>query len=135
MAATLKDFLEECHTLGLVRLIVTSDAGVLEARVNIEKLFYAELPKGKYANMHSEHIEFHLNMDKITDVRFETGEAKRGNFTTYAIRFLDADDKAQMSAFLQWGKPGEYAEGQVDAWSALKAKFGETWKPEPVESV
>ncbi|MFN5836404.1 MAG: heme utilization protein HuvX, partial [Pseudanabaena sp.] len=50
MAATLKDFLEECHTLGLVRLIVTSDAGVLEARVNIEKLFYAELPKGKYAN-------------------------------------------------------------------------------------
>jgi hypothetical protein len=118
-----------------VRLIVTSDAGVLEARVNIEKLFYAELPKGKYANMHSEHIEFHLNMDKITDVRFETAEAKRGNFTTYAIRFLDADDKAQMSAFLQWGKPGEYAEGQIEAWSTLKDKYGETWKPEPVESV
>jgi len=74
-------------------------------------------------------------MNKITDVRFETGEAKRGNFTTYAIRFLDADDEAQMSAFLQWGKPGEYTEGQVDAWSALKAKYSETWKPVPVESV
>ncbi len=135
MVATLKNFLEELHTLCLVRVIVNSDAGVLEAKLHLEKLFYAELPKGKYANLHSEAIEFHLNMDKITDVRFETAEAKRGNFTTYAIRFLDSNDKAQMSVFLQWGKPGEYAEGQVEAWAALKDKYGETWKPEPVESV
>jgi len=26
---------------------------------------------------------------------------------------------------LQWGKPGEYAEGQVEAWEALKQKYGE----------
>ena len=44
-------------------------------------------------------------MDKITDVRFETTETKRSNFSTYSIRFLDADNKPQMSTFVQWDKP------------------------------
>lgn len=108
MSTTLKEFLEACETLGTLRLIVTSSAAVLEARGKIEKLFYAELPKGKYANMHTEGFEFHLNMDKIIQVKFETGEAKRGNFTTYAIRFLDDKHESALSLFLQWGKPGEY---------------------------
>jgi putative heme iron utilization protein len=130
--STLKEFLEACETLGLLRLIVTSSAAVLEARGTIEKLFYAELPKGKYANMHQEGFEFHLNMDKITQVKFETGEAKRGNFTTYAIRFIDQQGSPALSLFLQWGKPGEYAPGQVEAWQTLKAQYGEVWEPAPV---
>lgn len=134
MTATLKDFLEACQTLGLLRLIVTSHAAVLEARGSIEKLFYAELPgKGKYANMHQEGFEFHLNMDKITQVAFEEGESKRGNFTTYAIRFLDDRGEVSLSLFLQWGKPGEYAPGQVETWQALREQYGETWHPHPVE--
>jgi putative heme iron utilization protein len=135
MSATLKDFLEECDSLGLVRLIVTNDGAVLEAKGKLEKLFYAELPKGKYANMHSEAFEFHLNMDKIEQVRFETGEAKRGNFTTYAIRLLDAADQSQLSIFVQWGKPGEYAPGQIEAWTSLKEKYGETWTPEKLSAI
>ena len=127
MSTTLKEFLEACETLGTLRLIVTSSAAVLEARGKIEKLFYAELPKGKYANMHTEGFEFHLNMDKITQVKFETGEAKRGNFTTYAIRFLDEKSEPALSLFLQWGKPGEYELGQVEAWQVLKEKYGEIW--------
>jgi putative heme iron utilization protein len=130
--STLKEFLEACETLGLLRLIVTSSAAVLEARGTIENLFYAELPKGKYANMHQEGFEFHLNMDKITQVKFETGEAKRGNFTTYAIRFIDQQGSPALSLFLQWGKPGEYAPGQVEAWQTLKAQYGEVWEPAPV---
>ena len=133
--ATLKDFLEACETLGTLRLIVTSSSAVLEARGKIEKLFYAELPKGKYANMHTEGFEFHLNMDKIQRVKFETGEAKRGNFTTYAIRFLDDQEEVALSAFLQWGKPGEYEPGQVEAWQELKSKYGEVWQPAPVETL
>lgn len=133
MTATLKDFLEACETLGLLRLIVTSSAAVLEARTNIEKLFYAELPKGKYANMHQDILEFHLNMDAIKKVKFEEGESKRGNFTTYAIRFLDEKEEPALSAFLQWGKPGEYAPGQVEAWQALREKYGEIWEPILVE--
>jgi putative heme iron utilization protein len=133
--ATLKEFLEACETLGTLRLIVTSSAAVLEAREKIQKLFYAELPKGKYANMHTEGIEFHLNMDKIKQVKFETGEAKRGNFTTYAIRFIDDEDAVAMSAFLQWGKPGEYEPGQVEAWEKLRAEYGEVWQPSPVETL
>ncbi|MEG4093370.1 heme utilization protein HuvX, partial [Microcoleus sp. Pol12B4] len=101
----------------------------------IRKLFYAELPKGKYANMHAEIFEFHLNMDKIKQVKFETGEAKRGNFTTYAIRFMDEQSEAALSAFLQWGKPGEYEPGQVEHWQELKEKYGEFWEPAPVEAL
>lgn len=135
MSATLKEFLEACHTLSTLRLIVTSSAAVLEARGKLEKLFYAELPKGKYANMHTEGFEFHLNMDEITSVKFETGEAKRGNFTTYAIRLLDKEQKPALSIFLQWGKPGEYEPGQVAAWQALREQYGEVWEPTAVESL
>ncbi|WP_392477565.1 ChuX/HutX family heme-like substrate-binding protein [Nostoc sp. C110] len=133
MTTTLKEFLEACETLGTLRLIVTSSAAVLEARGKIEKLFYAELPKGKYANMHTEGFEFHLNMDRIIQVKFETGEAKRGNFTTYAIRFLDDKHEPALSLFLQWGKPGEYEPGQVEAWQGLREKYGEIWEPLPTE--
>jgi putative heme iron utilization protein len=135
MTTTLKEFLEACETLGTLRLIVTSSAAVLEARGKIEKLYYAELPKGKYANMHTEGFEFHLNMDMIQQVKFETGEAKRGNFTTYAIRFLDAEEKPALSLFLQWGKPGEYEPGQVEAWQILKEKYGELWQPLALETL
>ena len=135
MSATLKEFLEACHTLSTLRLIVTSSAAVLEARGKLEKLFYAELPKGKYANMHTEGFEFHLNMDEIKQVKFETGEAKRGNFTTYAVRFLDELEKPALSLFLQWGKPGEYEPGQVEAWQALRDQYGEMWEPTPVTTL
>ncbi|MDJ0696509.1 MAG: ChuX/HutX family heme-like substrate-binding protein [Mastigocoleus sp. MO_167.B18] len=132
---TLKDFLEACEKLGTLRLIVTSSAAVLEARGKLEKIFYAELPKGKYANMHTEGFEFHLNMDKIVKVKFETGEAKRGNFTTYAIRFLNEKEEPALSAFLQWGKPGEYEPGQVEAWESLREKYGEIWEPTPLVTI
>lgn len=133
--SNLKAFLEDCESLGTLRLIVTSSSAVLEARGKIEKLFYAELPKGKYANMHTEGFEFHLNMDHIKQVKFETAEAKRGNFTTYAIRFLSEQQEVVLSAFLQWGKPGEYEPGQVEQWQALKEKYGEVWEPIPVETL
>ncbi|MFO7032576.1 heme utilization protein HuvX [Limnospira fusiformis CCALA 023] len=123
--ADLKELLESCESLGTLRLIVTSSAAVLEVKGKIQKLFYAELPKGMYANMHSDLFEFHLNIDQIKAVKFETGEAKRGNFTTYAIRFLDAENQPVLSAFLQWGKPGEYEPGQVEAWEGLRAKYGD----------
>lgn len=131
----LKEFLSACESLGTLRLIVTSSAAVLEVRGKLEKLFYAELPKGKYANMHAEIFEFHLNMDEIKQVKFETGEAKRGNFTTYAIRFLNDKNESALSAFLQWGKPGEYEPGQVEAWQELKEKYGELWEPALVETL
>ncbi|MBF1999189.1 MAG: heme utilization protein HuvX [Synechococcales cyanobacterium C42_A2020_086] len=135
MTATLKEFLEACETLGLLRLIVTSSAAVLEVRGTIQNLFYAELPKGRYANLHQELYEFHLNLDKIAQVKFETGVAKRGNFTTYAIRLLDEQGESALSLFLQWGKPGEYAPGQVEAWQALKQQYGEIWQPAPMAAL
>ncbi len=133
MTATLKEFLEACESLGTLRLIVTNDLAVLEARGTIQKLFYAELPKGKYANMHQETFEFHLNLDKVKQVKFETGQSKRGDFTTYAIRFLNQQAEPGLSLFLQWGKPGEYAPGQVEAWQSLQSQYGDLWEPEAVQ--
>jgi len=124
-----QQFLADCGSLGLLRLVVTNDIAVLEVRSPLEKVFYAELPKGRYANMHSDDFEFHLNMDQVATIRFEEGQAKRGNFPTYAIRFVDANDKSVLSAFLQWGKPGEYADGQVAAWQALREQYGQEWQP------
>ncbi|MCS6791566.1 MAG: heme utilization protein HuvX [Oscillatoriaceae bacterium SKYG93] len=132
MTASLKDFLEACENLGTLRIIVTSSAGVLEVRSPLQKLFYIDLPKGKYANMHTEDFEFHLNMDKIVQVKFETGKSKRGDFTTYAIRFLDEKEEVALSIFLQWGKPGEYEPGKVEAWQQLREKYGEVWQPAPL---
>ncbi len=130
--ANLKVFLESCGDLGLVRLICTNGGAVLEVRTVIQKLYYAELPKGKYANMHTEDFEFHLNMDRIKAVQFEQGEAKRGNFPTYAIRLLNEQEEPDLSIFLQWGKPGEYAPGQVEHWHKLREEYGELWHPEPL---
>jgi putative heme iron utilization protein len=124
-----QQFLRDCEQLGLLRLVVTNDVAVLEVRSPLTKIFYAELPKGRYANMHTEDFEFHLNMDQVAKIRFEEGQAKRGNFPTYAIRFLDSNEKSVLSAFLQWGKPGEYAEGQVAAWQALRQRYGPEWQP------
>ncbi|MDX1977775.1 MAG: heme utilization protein HuvX, partial [Pseudanabaenaceae cyanobacterium bins.68] len=81
---------------------------------------------GRYANMHGDPFEFHLNLDAIAHVKFETGTAKRGNFSTYAIRLVGAETNI-LSIFLQWLKPGEYAPGQVEAWQALQVKYGENW--------
>ena len=82
-----------------------------------------------------EGFEFHLNMDKITQVKLETGEAKRGNFTTYAIRFLDDQGNVALSVFLQWGKPGEYEVGQVEAWENLREEYGEVWQPALIKTL
>lgn len=133
--ANLKVFLESCTDLGLVRLICTNGGAVLEVRTVIQKLYYAELPKGKYANMHTEDFEFHLNIDRIKSVKFEQGEAKRGNFSTYAIRLLNEQAESDLSIFLQWVKSGEYAPGQIEHWQKLKAEYGEVWTPEPLTEI
>jgi len=132
MLPTLRDFLEACNTLGMLRLIVMSSAGVLEVRSPLENLFYAELPQGHYGNMHTDSFEFHLNLDRIQRVKFETGSAKRGNFTTYAVRLIDDQGDNALSLFLQWGKPGEYAPGQVNAWETLRNQYGDIWEPAPL---
>ncbi len=129
---TLKEFLAACADLGTLRIVVTNGTAVLEARAPLANLFYvSRVPT--YANMHTDHIEMHLNMADITLVKFEELPSKQGNFTTYCIRFLKSEsEKASLSCFLQWGKPGEYEPGQVEAFLALKAEYGTQWTPQPL---
>ncbi|AFY60043.1 ChuX/HutX family heme-like substrate-binding protein [Synechococcus sp. PCC 6312] len=126
-SGVLDAFLADCESLGRLRLVVTNDVAVLEIQSPLTKVFYADLPQGRYANMHAGDFEFHLNLDQVIGVKFEAGQAKRGNFPTYAIRFMKTEDKPALSAFLQWGKPGEYAPGQVQAWETLREKYGDYW--------
>lgn len=123
----LEAFLGDCESLGRLRLVVTNDVAVLEIQAPLTKVFYADLPQGRYANMHAGEFEFHLNLDQVIAIKFEAGQAKRGNFPTYAIRFMRTEEKPALSAFLQWGKPGEYAAGQVEAWETLRSKYGDYW--------
>ncbi len=129
MNATLKEFLVDCESLGLLRIIVTNDTAVLEVRGHIQNVFYvARVPT--YANMHNELFEFHLNMADIERVKFEELPSKQGNFQTYCVRFLKAEAaKASLSFFLQWGNPGEYVPGQVEAFMTLRQKYGAEWLP------
>ncbi|WP_218082156.1 ChuX/HutX family heme-like substrate-binding protein [Anthocerotibacter panamensis] len=129
MSKTLKDFLADCESLGTLRIIVTNNTAVLEARGRMENLFYVpRVPT--YANMHNDHFEFHLNMADIQRVKFEELPAKQGNFTTYCIRLFKPEaEKASLSLFLQWGKPGAYEPGQVEAFIRLRETYGAEWFP------
>jgi len=135
MTKTLKEFLADCGQLGLLRIIVTNGTAVLEVRGEVQNVFYvARVPT--YANMHSELFEFHLNMAEIQQVKFEELISKQGNFPTYCVRFLkNPEDKPVLSFFLQWGKPGEYAPGQVEAFEKLREQYGEVWTPLWVDPV
>lgn len=119
-----KEILQACNSLGTLRLIVTSSAAVLQAQSKLEQLFYLDLPQGEYVNMQNQDFEFSLNMDKITQVKFEKKQANEGNFTTYAIHFLDDEQKTALSLLLQGVQPGEYEPGQVRAWQNLQDKYG-----------
>jgi hypothetical protein len=48
--------------------------------------------------------------------------------------FLD-DSPEPVNIFLQWGQPGDYAPGQVDAWMTLKNQYGDVWHPDPVKTL
>ncbi len=132
---TLKDFLEDCHKLKTLLLILSNGTAVLEAKVPIKKIFYAEVPQGIYANLHQDNWEIHLKINAIKQIKFETSKARNGDFPTYIIRFLKDNNESALTAFLQWGEPGEYEPGQVEAWQELKEKYGEVWQPLPVESL
>ncbi|MGL4377717.1 MAG: ChuX/HutX family heme-like substrate-binding protein [Microcoleaceae cyanobacterium] len=135
MSFTLKDFLEDCHKLKTLLLILSNGTAVLEAKVPIKKILYAEVPQGIYANIHQDNWEIHLKINAIKQIKFETAKARNGDFPTYIIRFLKDNNESALTAFLQWGEPGAYEPGQVEAWQELKEKYGEVWQPLPVESI
>ena len=129
MEKTLKEFLADCAALGTLRVIVSNGTAVLEARGPLKDIFYVpRVPT--YANMHNDNFEFHLNMADIHRVTFEELPAKQGNFMTYCVRLFKPEaEKASLSLFLQWGKPGEYEPGQVAAFQQLREHYGAEWFP------
>lgn len=110
---------------------MNTGVGILESVTSLEKLFYHTVAgKGEYANLMNkeENVDFHLLLEKVTAAKFVKGKSMRGDIPTYTIRFIDAEDKAAASFLLMWklGTNGEYDPGQVEAFEALFAKYGDT---------
>ncbi|MGJ3246423.1 MAG: hypothetical protein ACFE0I_10155 [Elainellaceae cyanobacterium] len=47
----------------------------------------------------------------------------------------DCSSEPALSLLLQWGKPEDCAPRQVDAWMMLKNQYGDSWHPDPVETL
>eukprot|EP00475_Leptophrys_vorax_P037288 TRINITY_DN64069_c0_g1_i1.p2 TRINITY_DN64069_c0_g1~~TRINITY_DN64069_c0_g1_i1.p2 ORF type:complete len:211 (-),score=8.68 TRINITY_DN64069_c0_g1_i1:357-989(-) len=126
----IKEFLADLKSVGRVRLIVNTGMGVLESVTTLDGLFYHALPaKGEYANVikAEENVDFHLLLSAVSGARLVVGKSMRGDFPTYTIRFLNAEKEVGASVFVMWkpGTMGDYDEGQVEAFQALVAKYGE----------
>jgi hypothetical protein len=63
---------------------------------------------------------------QVQQVRLGTAKAKAGEHQVYGTRFYGEGDKLLLSVILH-GPAGEYAPGAVDAWAALRAKYGEAF--------
>jgi hypothetical protein len=124
----IKQFLDAFKPLGRTRLIVRNDAGILEAIGTWDKMFFAKIPSGEYANIidHSLNLDLHLLLSAVTGAKFAVGAARSASKApTYAIRLLGADKEAVvLTVFLQWDKdPEDIAPERVEYWKKLKHDY------------
>lgn len=100
----------------------------MEAIATFDKLFFAQIPSGEYANIvdMSINLDMHLLLDGFTGCRFETGVSRSASrATTYILRLLGKDrESVAMSVFIQWDKDATDIEPErIEAWKALKADY------------
>jgi hypothetical protein len=62
----------------------------------------------------------------VQQVRLGSAKAKAGEYQVYGTRFYGEGDKLLLSVILH-GAAGDYAAGAVEAWAALRAKYGEAF--------
>jgi hypothetical protein len=68
----------------------------------------------------------HLLIDKCSGAVLESAPG-RGNYTSHLIRVKDLTGAVAATFYVMWPKDaarGAYAAGQVEAFSALVAKYG-----------
>ena len=102
---------------------------MLESVTTFDGLFYAETPRGEYANLikGAENVDFHLLVSKLASAKFEVAPGKGGGYTSYVIRMTDVSGAVAASFFLMWPEKaarGAYAPGQVEAFTALQQAYG-----------
>lgn len=132
--STVLDFIKAAGEIGLgtIRFIAVTNGAVLET---IGRFDYStktfEIPgKGQYLTIASEDkmFECHLNMSKVARIELSEQKAKIGDHKLYAVRFKDDGDSIMLSCILQYDPskgPGNYLFGAVDAFKALKDRFGD----------
>ena len=142
-----KSFLEDCKSLGSVRIIVNTGVAVLEAVTTFEGLFYSEAAnkcdvsappslhephsrrrRGEWANIikPQENVDLHLMITRLSHAKLDT--MTRGDYQAHVIRVSSQAGDVCVSFFLMWPEGaarGAYADGQVAAFEQLKAKHGE----------
>lgn len=84
--------------------------------------------RGEYANLikAAENVDMHLLVGKVASAVLESAPG-RGPYTSHLVRMCDAAGTVAVTFYLMWPEGaarGAYAPGQVEAFQALVAKWG-----------
>lgn len=126
----LQTFLDDAWDLGTIRFINISNGAVLETIGRFDySLSTFTTPNAFYLTLASadKTFECHINLSKASVVTMATEKAKIGHHDLHVIRILDMHDTILLSCLLQYDPsqgPGHYLHGAVDAFNALKEKYG-----------
>lgn len=131
----LEKFLIDAGDLGTIRFINISSGAVLETigRFDYSKNTFAIPGKGTYLTIASvdKTFECHINTSKVKNVTMGTEKAKMGSHDLHVIRFKDGDNVLILSCLLMWDPArgaGEYMHGAVEAFEALRKKYGDEFQ-------
>lgn len=133
-ATTLATFISDAADLGTIRFIAISDGAVLETigRFDYSVRSFSIPGKGDYLTIASEDktFECHINCDKVAEITMTKEKAKMGDHDLYVMRLRKSDGGIVLSCLLMWDPsrgPGNYLHGAVNAFEALKQKYGESF--------
>ena len=84
--------------------------------------------RGEYGNLikAEDNVDMHLLVDKCGSAILESAPG-RGPYTSHLIRVKDLTGAVAVTFYLMWPEGaarGAYAPGQVEAFTALVAKYG-----------
>lgn len=131
-SVSVQQFIRDATELGTIRFICVSRGGaVLETIGRFDyTLKTTNIPsKGEYISIASEDktFECHIPTANVHHITLSTDKAKLGDYDLHAIRLFSADETIVLSCVLQFDPsrgPGNYLFGAVDAFNALRSRYG-----------
>lgn len=131
-SVSVQQFVRDATELGTIRFISVSRGGsVLETIGRFDyPLKTVDVPgMGEYITIASEDktFECHIPTANVHRITMSTDKAKIGDHDIHAVRLLSSDGTIVLSCILQFDPsrgPGNYLFGAVDAFNALRSRYG-----------
>ncbi len=130
----LQQFIADAGELGTIRFVAVSDGAVLETigRFDYSKKVFDIPGRGVFLTIASidQTFECHINLTKVSQVTMSKEKAKVGDHDVYVVRLKRDDGGIALSCLLMWDPsqgPGFYLHGAVDAFQALRNKYGDAF--------